>query len=317
MTTAQHAIPTISDIRAAAARIARDVRRTPVHPWDEDGGILLKLESLQPTGSFKVRGAANHLRDAVGKVQGVITASSGNHGQAVAYIASRLGMPAVVVVPETVTPLKAAGIVRYGAELIRCGTTAAERYALAERLAAERGLHLVPSFDDPLVVAGQGTCGLEILEQCPDLAAVVVPASGGGLLSGIALAVKALRPEVRVVGAEPRTVARFAASRAAGARVSVPSVATVADGLRVQQPGALTWEITRRCVDEFVAVDDESTLNAVRRLYLDAHLVVEPSGAVPVAALLAGSVAVRPALAVVSGGNLDPDLLSTLLSRAS
>ena len=186
---------------------------------------------------------------------------------------------------------------------------------MAARLAQERGFHMVPSFDDSLVIAGQGTCGLEILEQVPDLAAVVVPASGGGLLSGVALAIKALRPQVQIIGVEPINVARFAASRAAGKRVSVPSVDTVADGLRGQKPGELTWEATCRAVDEFVAVDDTAILEAVRRLCMEAHLAVEPSGAISVAALLAGLVRHRPAVAVVSGGNLDPALLAGLLTR--
>jgi len=309
-------LPTIADVRAAAQRITADVRRTPLHPW-EDGQILLKLENLQPTGSFKVRGAANHLRAVAGSVRGFVTASSGNHGQAVAYVAHRMGMPAVVVVPETVNPLKAARIVGFGAELIPCGTTMPERAALAGRLAQERGLHLVPSFDDALVVAGQGICGLELAEQAGDLAAVVVPTSGGGLLSGVALAMKALRPQVRIIGVEPRVLPRFAASRAAGARVTVPFGDTIADGLRGQQPGALTWEVTARVVDEFVAVDDEATLEAVRRLFLEGHLVVEPSGAVGVAAIFAGIVKGRPAAAVISGGNLDLALLPTLFSQAS
>lgn len=308
-------LPEIADIQDAVARIAPYARRTPVHPWDERGGILLKLESLQTTGSFKVRGAANHLCTVAGRVPGVVTASSGNHGQAVAYVAARLGIPAVVVVPETVPQVKANAVTGYGAELVRCGTTMPERYEMAARLAQERGLHMVPSFDDTLVIAGQGTCGLEILEQVPDLAAVAVPASGGGLLSGVALAIKALRPQARIVGVEPLNVARFAASRAAGKRVSVPSVDTVADGLRGQKPGELTWEAACRAVDEFVAVDDAAILDAVRRLCVEAHLVVEPSGAVSVAALLAGLVKHRPAVAVVSGGNLDPALLAGLLTR--
>ncbi|MDR7554878.1 MAG: threonine/serine dehydratase [Armatimonadota bacterium] len=302
-------LPTIDDVRAAAARIARDARRTPLHPFDGADGILLKLESLQPTGSFKVRGAANHMRALGPRLRGVVTASSGNHGQAVAYVASRMGLPAVVVVPETVTAPKAAGIARWGAEVIRCGTTAAERLELANALARERGLHVVPPFDDPLVIAGQGTCGLEIAEQAVDVSVVVVPVSGGGLLSGVALAVKTLRPEVRVVGVEPQNVARFAASRAAGARVTVPSTETVCDGLRVQQPGALPWELVAHYVDEFVAVDDAAVLRAVGRLWREARLVVEPSGAIAVAALLEGRVVERPAVAVVSGGNLDPALV--------
>ncbi len=309
-------LPAVEDVKTAAGRIHADVRRTPVQPWDENSGLWLKLESLQPTGSFKVRGAANHLRGMGHGVTGVITASSGNHGQAVAYMASRLGIPAVIVVPESVTQLKQAGIARYGAEMVRCGTTMPERSALAARLASERGLHLVPSFDDPLVIAGQGTCGLEILDQCPDAAAVVVPTGGGGLISGIALVIKTLRPSIRVIGAEPRAVARFAASRAAGARVTVASVATIADGLRGQQPGVLTWDATSRYVDAFVSVDDTAMLEAVRRLCVDAHLVVEPSGAIALAALLTGLVPERPAVAVVSGGNLDPALLASLLSPA-
>lgn len=308
-------LPTLEDLRAAAERISGIARRTPVVPWDAAPGVLLKLESLQPTGSFKVRGAANHLRAVAGTVRGVITASSGNHGQAVAYVARRLGIPAVVVVPDTVNPVKEEAIRGHGAEVIRCGTTMDERYALAWQVAAERGLHMVPSFDDPMVIAGQGTCGLEIAEQSPDLAAVVVPTSGGGLISGVALAIKALRPEVRVIGAEPRNVARFAASRAAGARVFVPSVDTVCDGLRAQRPGELTWEVTAGRVDEFVAVDDDAVLESVRRLCHEAHLIAEPSGAISAAALLAGIVNLRPAVAVVSGGNLDPDLLVRLLTR--
>ncbi|MBI3998779.1 MAG: threonine/serine dehydratase [Armatimonadetes bacterium] len=310
-------LPTIVDVRAAAERIASDVRRTPLHPWDEGGEILLKLESLQPTGSFKVRGAANHLRVVGRTVRGVITASSGNHGQAVAHVAARLRIPATIVVPETVNPVKAARIAGFGAEVIRCGTTMPERTDLARRLAGERGLHFVPSFDDALVIAGQGTCGLEIADQAGDVAAVVVPTSGGGLLSGVGLAIKALKPSVRVIGVEPRALPRFAASRAAGTRVSVPFANTIADGLRGQQPGVLTWEVTSRTVDDFVDVDDAAVLAAVRRLCLDAHLVVEPSGAVAVAALLEGIVVYRPAVAVVSGGNLDPALLTSLLASVS
>jgi threonine dehydratase len=304
-------VPTLDDLRTAAARIAPDIRRTPLVP--ADGDVLLKLESLQPTGSFKVRGAANHLRQVVGTVRGVITASSGNHGQAVAYVAGRLGIPAVVVVPETVTPIKAERIRGYGAELVRCGTTMPERTELARRLAAERGLHFVPSFDDPWIIAGQGTCGLEIDEQADEIATVVVPTGGGGLVSGVGLALKALRPELWIVGAEPARLARFAASRAAGARTRVPFAETIADGLRGQEPGILTFDATSRTVDEFVGIDDELIGEAVRKLFLDSRLVVEPSGAIAVAALMSGRVSRRPAVAVVSGGNLDPRLLASLL----
>ncbi len=309
-------IPTLEDIRQAADRIAGTVRRTPLHPWGE-GGVHLKLESLQPTGAFKVRGATNHLRALPAGTAGVVTASSGNHGQAVAYVASRLGIPAVVVVPETVPPNKAAGIVGYGAALVLCGKTMGERYVLARKIAAERGLHMVPSFDDPLVVSGQGTCGLEVIEQIPEVAVVAVPVSGGGLLSGVATAVKLLRPKARVVGVEPMNVARFSASREAGRRVAVRSVDTVADGLRAEETGELTWEIASRYVDDFVKVDDDAILAAVRRLCLEGHLVVEPSGAIALAAIESGLIKERPAVAIISGGNIDPALLSRLLSEGA
>jgi threonine dehydratase len=307
--------PTITDVRAAAARIAGIARRTPVVPWDAGDGLWLKLESLQPTGAFKVRGAANHLRVVAGRVPGVVTASSGNHGQAVAYVAQRLGVPAIIVVPETVNPVKARAIVGYGAELEKCGTTMGERYDRARQLEAERGFHLIPSFDDALVIAGQGTCGIEIVEQCPDVKAVVVPTSGGGLISGVSLAIKSLRPEIRVIGAEPKALPRFASSRAAGRPISVPFVDTVCDGLKAQEPGRLTWQVASANVDGFVAVGDDLVLEIVRRLCLDAHLIVEPSGAIAAAAVLAGLVHERPAVAIVSGGNLDPDLLRSLLRR--
>ena len=165
------------------------------------------------------------------------------------------------------------------------------------------------------VIAGQGTCGLEIVEQCPDLSTVVVPVSGGGLISGVALAIKALRPGVRVIGVEPKDCRGSRPHERPGPRVTVPYADTVADGLRAQRPGALTWEVSAQAVDDFVAVDDEAILDTVRRLCLDAHLVVEPSGAIGVAALLSGVLPERPALAVVSGGNLDPGLLVSLLTR--
>jgi threonine dehydratase len=312
-------VPSIADIFAAADRIAGLARRTPVVEWDgattAAGQAWLKLESLQPTGAFKVRGAANHLKVVAGRVPGVVTASSGNHGQAVAYVAKRLGIPAVVVVPETVNPVKARAITDYGAELVKCGRTMDDRYARAQEIVSERGWHFVPSYDDPLIVSGQGTCGLEIIEQCSNLAAVVVPVGGGGLASGVALAIKTLRPGLRVIGAEPAALPRYAASRAAGDRVTVPFADTVADGLRGQRPGAITWEIAKDAVDEFVAVPDDVIESTVRSLCLEARVVAEPSGAVPAAAVLAGMVPDRPVLAVVSGGNIDPDYLAALLAR--
>ncbi|HXF81361.1 MAG TPA: threonine/serine dehydratase, partial [bacterium] len=279
---------TLAEIQAARARIAPYVRRTPLHPLPE--GPLLKLESLQVTGSFKPRGAFNYvLANSDACAGGVITASSGNHGQAVAYVAQTLGLRAVVVVPETVAETKAAAITRYGAELIRHGRYSDERIALARELAERRRLHYIPPYDDPFIIAGQGTAGLEIVEQAPDLEVVLAPASGGGLLSGVAAAVKQLRPEVRVVGVEPEGAARFAASRRAGRPVTLERAETIADGLRVLAPGRLPWELTARYVDEFKAVSDQAILAAVRRILFDGRVLAEPSGAASVAcALLEG-----------------------------
>ncbi len=306
--------PDLPDVRDAARRIAGRVIRTPlVRFWPAAFPLHLKLESLQVTGSFKPRGAFNHiLRHQEACAGGVITASSGNHGQAVAYAARALGLRCVVVVPEDVVPAKLDGMERFGAEVIRCGHTTAERIGLALQLAEERGLHYVPPFDDPDVIAGQGTIGLEILEQCPEVERVYVPCGGGGLISGIAVAVKAFRREVQVIGVEPEGAACFFASWRAGRPVRLSRVETVADGLRAVEPGKLPWEIASRLVDAFTTVTDQEILSVVR-LLLEAKLVVEPSGAVSVAASLRDAPEC-PSVAVVSGGNADPALISSLLS---
>ncbi len=306
----------LADVYAAQARISSYVLRTPLHPVPD--GPLLKLESLQVTGSFKPRGAFNHvlaLRAACG--EGIITASSGNHGHAVAYVAKMLGLRAVVVVPEDVVTVKAQRITALGAELIRHGRDSTVRVALAQDLAARRGLHYVPPFDDPLVIAGQGTAGLEIVEQCPRVEAVLVPVSGGGLVSGIAVAIKGLRPTVRVIGVEPAGANRFARSRQVGAPVTLEKAETIADGLRVLTPGRYTWEVTRRTVDEFVAVDDEAILAAQRRLVTEANILAEPSGAASLAGALAMNLTGQDIVAVLSGGNADPRLLLRLLQSGS
>lgn len=308
-------VVTLDDIFAAHERIAPYIYRTPLHPMP--GGPQLKLENLQVTGSFKARGAFNHalaLRDQCER--GIITASSGNHGQAVAYVAKTLGLRAVVVVPEDVVSAKAAAIVAYGAELIRHGRYSEERVAFAKELAAQRGLHYVPPFDDPLIIAGQGTAGLELVEQCPHVEVVVVPVSGGGLISGIATAVKELRPKTRVIGAEPAGADRFARSRAAGRPVTLDRADTIADGLRVLAPGRLTWQVTSRYVDEFVGIDDREILAALRSLLLDARVVAEPSGSAGVACAMQLGLTGATAVAIVSGGNVDPVLLSGVIASS-
>lgn len=307
------AVVTLDDIAAARERIARYIRRTPLHPLA--AGPLLKLENLQITGSFKVRGAFNHVlarRDEC--ADGIITASSGNHGQAVAYVAKTLGLRAVVVVPENVIPSKAEAIVDHGAELIRYGQYPEDRVVKAQELAARRGLHFVPPYDDALIIAGQGTAGWEIVEDCPLVEAVVVPVSGGGLLSGIAAAVKSLRPEARIIGAEPAGADRFARSRQAGKPVMLERAETVADGLRALSPGRLTWEVTSQFVDDFRPVPDSAILDAVRRVLLDAHLLLEPSGATAVAGALASGLTGLAVVAVASGGNIDLAVLQAALS---
>jgi threonine dehydratase len=300
-------LPTLQDVLEARGRIQGRVLRTPVvSAWAL--GLALKLESLQVTGSFKPRGAFNHLLRHPERCRGgVVTASSGNHGQAVAYAARQLGLPAVVVVPEDVVPVKERAIRAWGAEVVRCGRTTADRITRALELAAARGLHYVPPFDDPEVVAGQGTVGLEVLEQFPEVRVVLVPCGGGGLVSGVALAVKGLRPDVQVVAVEPEGAACFYASWRAGRRVRLERVQTVADGLRAVEPGELTWQCASRYVDRFVTVADGEIQEAVVRLFSEAKVVAEPSGAAAVAYFLREPA--EGAVAVVSGGNLDPELL--------
>ncbi len=307
---------TLADVEAARERIAPYVLRTPLHPMMN--GPLLKLENLQITGAFKPRGAFNHvLAHRAACAAGIITASSGNHGQAVAYVAHVLGLRAVVVVvPEDVVSVKARRITGFGAELIRFGRYSEERVGHARALADRRGLHYIAPYDDVDVIAGQGTLGLEIIEQGPAVGTVVVPVSGGGLISGVAVAVKGRRPEARVIGVEPTRANRFARSRLAGAPVTLDRAETVADGLRVLRPGQRTWEITQQKVDEFAAVDDEAILAIQRQLFFDANLLTEPSGAVSVAgALKLGLIGPRVA-AVVSGGNAEPTLLQRMLATA-
>ena len=311
------------DIRAAAARIRRIVRRTPlVHgPTTVPGAALrLKCENLQVAGAFKIRGAANMLAQLSREdlARGVITYSSGNHGLALACAARLLGVPAVVVMPTTAPPVKVNGARAFGAEIVFAGTTSADRKAEAERLQLERQLAMVPPFDHPWIVAGQGTVGLEVIEDCPDLHEIYVPVGGGGLLAGVAVAIKALRPSARVIGVEPAGAAKMSRSLAAGMPVTLERTASIADGLLPVRPGDLTFMHVRELVDEVVTVDDASLADAVRYLAGDAHLVVEPSGAASLAAIRAryGELTAieRPVVAVLSGGNIAPDGLSELLT---
>lgn len=306
---------TLDDIRAAAERVRGTAVRTPVIalPWPAAGEahpFWIKCENLQPMGAFKVRGAFNMLAQlpADARARGVITYSSGNHGQGVAMAAQAMGVPAVIVMPTTAPAVKVEGVRSYGAEVIFAGTTSIDRQTRAEEEAAARGLSMIPPFDHPMIIAGQGTAGLELIEQVPDLGTVYVPMGGGGLIAGLSTAVKELRPGVRVVGVEPAGAAKMRAARDAGAPVTLSSSSSIADGLMNLRAGTMNFAHVQNYVDDLVAVPDEAIVAAVRWLYRHARLVVEPSGAAATAAVMlglgspAGTVA-----AMVSGGNVQPD----------
>lgn len=298
----------IDDIRAAASRIAPVVIRTPLVPA---GGAWFKPESLQRVGSFKIRGAYNAV--AALRPDGVVTHSSGNHGQALAYAAKQFGVPCVVVVPEGTPQVKADAIRGHGAELVIVPPE--QRVVMAEKLALERGLTMVPPYDHPAVIAGQGTIGLEILADLPDVEVVLIPVSGGGLASGIASAVKALNPAVTVLGVEPSLAADAAESLAAGRVVSWPpslTFRTIADGLRADLSELTLAHLTAR-LDGIVTVSEEEIRAAMGHLARTARLVAEPSGATATAAYLAGRTPPGKTAIIVSGGNVDPALLREVI----
>jgi threonine dehydratase len=308
---------TLREIREAAERVRSIARVTPLLDVSALAGrpLLLKCESMQPGGAFKIRGAYNMVARLTPeqRQRGVITYSSGNHGQAMALAARELGAPAVVVMPTTAPGVKVDGARGFGAEVIFAGTTSVERRLRAEEEAAARGLTMVPPFDHEWIIAGQGTLGLEMLEQRPDVAAVLVPVGGGGLLAGVAAAIKQTRPAVRVIGVEPAGAAAMKASLEAGHPVTLPRTESVADGLMPVRPGDLTFAHAREYVDEVVTVDDEQIVDAVIWLFSKAKVVAEPSGAASVAAALGGIVAAGgPLIAIVSGGNIGLERLAEL-----
>lgn len=306
-------------IRAAASLLRGVTARTPlVALGDPARGQLLKAESLQPTGAFKLRGAYTAIASLGPDEQrrGVITYSSGNHAQGVARAARLLGCPAVVVMPGDAPAVKRRRVLADGAEVVTVGPASAERQAVAEHLAAERGLSLIPPYDDDRIIAGQGTCGLEIAEDVEDLGLVLVPVGGGGLASGVAAAVKALRPAARVIGVEPELAADARESLALGRIVewSAADVSrTIADGTRTQAIGIRTFAHLRVHLDGIVTVSEAEIAAGVRIAAEDARLVVEPSGALAIAALRfhgdeIGLGLVRgTVVGVVSGGNVDPE----------
>jgi threonine dehydratase len=325
--TAAHSplvLVTLAELRAAAAVLRGIAVRTPLLPADELGAevgasaLFLKPETLQRGGAFKFRGAYYFLSrlSADARGRGVIAPSSGNHAQAVAMAAKMFGVPATVVMPTNVTAAKRAGAERLGARVVLAGTNTAQRMARALELVRDEGGTLVPPYDDLTIIAGQGTAGLEIAEDLPDVGTVVVPVGGGGLSAGVATAVKLLAPKARVIGVEPAGAPKLTRARAAGAPVRLDATSGLADGLLAVQIGALPFAHHAAYIDDVVLVEDGALEGAMRHLLDRMKLVVEPSGAITVAALREGLVKpVGATVAVLSGGNIEWDGLHAILGH--
>jgi threo-3-hydroxy-L-aspartate ammonia-lyase len=315
---------TLDDVRAAAARLEGVAHRTPVftsRTLNERAGaeVFLKAESLQRGGAFKFRGAYNAIAALAPeqRARGVVAYSSGNHAQAVALAASLLGTRALLLMPTDAPPTKVEATRGYGAEIVVYDRYTEDREALGAALAADRGVTLVPPFDHPDVVAGQGTAALELLEQAPGLDTLVTPVGGAGLLAGCATAAKGIEPAIRVVGVEPETGDDVRRSLERGERVQIDVPRTIADGLQTTSPGAVPFEIVQRLVAGIVTVSDEQLVDAMRFLFERLKLVVEPSGAAGVAAVLAGSVAGNRIGVVLSGSNVGAGRFAELVGFSS
>ena len=313
---------TIGDIRAAADTLRSVAVRTPLlraSALSEETGasILLKPEMLQRGGAFKFRGAYSLIAGLtpVERARGVVAPSSGNHAQAVALAARLFGIKATVVMPTTVTEAKRGGAERLGARIVLAGTTTKDRADRARELVESEGATLVPPFDDARIVAGQGTVGLEIVEDLPAVATVLVPVGGGGLSAGVAAAVKQMRPGARVIGVEPAGAAKLTAARAAGEPVTMPATQSIADGLMSIRIGAVPFAHHEAFLDDVVTVDDDAIVRAMRHLLDRVKLVAEPSGAITVAALMDGRVTARgDTVAILSGGNIEWPGLASLFN---
>ncbi len=314
---------TFFDVQAAADRLAGQAHRTPVitsRTLDRVAGcqVFCKCENLQRAGAFKFRGAFNALSQLMPEQRrrGVVAFSSGNHAQGLALAASVLGIPATVVMPSDAPQIKVDATRGYGAEIVLYDRQSGDREAIARQLAAERGLMVIPPFDHPHIIAGQGTAALELFQDVPDLDVLITPVGGGGLISGCAIAAKAMRPGVRVIGVETEPANDAWQSLRTGTRVTIPPPDTIADGIRTLSLGVITFEIIKRLVDEIMLVSDADVIEAARFLLLRVKILAEPTGAVPVAALLAGKV---PGVqgkrvgAIISGGNADPTTIVQVL----
>ncbi|MEX2180195.1 MAG: threonine/serine dehydratase [Gemmatimonadaceae bacterium] len=319
MTAAASDLITIADLEAAETALRGVAVHTPLLPAPFLGeGIFLKPEMLQRGGAFKFRGAYNFLTrlDPGVRARGVVAPSSGNHAQAVALAAQLLGVPAIVVMPTTVTAAKRGGAERLGARIELAGTTTADRMERALAIARDEGATLVPPYDHPLIIAGQGTVGLEIVRDLPEVKTVLVPVGGGGLSAGVAAAVKLRRPNARVVGVEPSGAPKLSRARAAGAPVKLDTSASIADGLLAVEVGHLTFAHHRRYLDDVVLVDDDAMCRAMRALLDRAKLVTEPSGAITAAAIMERAVTWSgPTVVVLSGGNIEWEGLSASLGK--
>jgi threonine dehydratase len=300
---------TLADIRAAHKIVSKVAIRTPILPlkFFDRPDTFVKCENLQRTGAFKIRGAFNRIARLPKSCKGVTASSSGNHAQAVALAAKMRGIKACIVMLNQSVPHKVEGTKSYGAEVILGGDNSVLITERAEREAKERGYVFVPPFNDPHIIAGQGTVGLEIVQDLKDVTSVIVQIGGGGLSSGVATAVKESNPKIKLFGVEPAGAAKMRAALDAGKLVTLPSVDTIADGLKPLRAGELTLEHVRKYVDDVVLVRDEEILAATRHLIQKEKLVVEPSGAAAFAAVMAGKLKLPkgPAVAILSGGNAD------------
>lgn len=314
------ALVSLADIRAAADRVQGVVLRSPVialpHPQDPDRLLHCKAESLQPTGAFKLRGAYNTISQVLdtARERGIVAQSSGNHARAVAWVARRLDLQAMIVMPEATPRPKVEAVRALGARVEMVPNR--ERDQRAAELVAEHGSVHVPPYDDPRIIAGQGTVGLELMEQLPDVEVVLVPVSGGGLISGVATAVKSLGPQVTVIGVEPELAADAQQSLRGGEHIAWDpddTYRTIADGLRTPTLGVHPWQHVRRYVDDIVTVGEDEIRAAVRHLAVAGRLVAEPSGAVTTAAWLGRDLPSGRTAAIVSGGSVDPSLLAQVL----
>jgi threonine dehydratase len=315
---------TLSDIQAARTRLHGVAVHTPLIEFklcaEDPRQLFLKPENQQPIGAFKLRGAYNNIASLSpeDRKRGVITYSSGNHAQGVAYAARALGTKAVIVMPHNAPAIKREATAALGAEIVVVGSGSAERQAKAEELAAARGYVIVPPYNDEQIIAGQGTMGLEILEDLPDVEMVLAPVGGGGMLSGVATAIKLSNPSIKVIGVEPELAADAQASLRAGRIVQFPAEdvsSTIADGLRTQSIGAINFEHIRRYVDDIITVSEAEIRQTMKYLLGNPGMAVEPSGAVAAAGFIfhaAQLPAAKLAVAIISGGNIDPKMLEEI-----